>query len=208
MRKPSARGVLRIVVLTVCLPWREPSCRMACGRGRCACRPPSHRLLDLDQAGDDGLPTRLHEAQAGGDLRAHRARLEVAFGGQRLHLAHRHRVDGALVGRAVVDIHLGDVGEDQQDVGADLLGEQGGGEILVDDRRDAVETAAAVARHGDAAAARADHERPALDQGRDRRAGDDLAGLRRRHDPPPAAAGVLAHGDALLEHHLRGGASS
>ena len=43
---------------------------------------------------------------------------------------------------------------------------------------------------------------PALGEVADRLELDDLAGLGAGHDASPAAARVLAHGEALLEHHL------
>ena len=51
-----------------------------------------------------------------------------------------------------------DVGEQQQDVRAQPLGEQRGGQVLVDDGLDAAQAAVAVAHDRHAAAARADHE--------------------------------------------------
>ena len=80
-------------------------------------------------------------------------------------------------------------------------GEQRRGEVLVDHRVDAGERAAAP-HHGHAAAARADDEGAGLGEVAHGLELDDLPGLGAGHDAAPAAARVLAHGEALLEHHL------
>ena len=56
--------------------------------------------------------------------------------------------------------------------------------------------------HGHAAAARADDEAARVDEASDRLELDDLAGLGAGHHAAPAAPRVLAHREALLEHHL------
>ena len=126
----------------------------------------------------------------------------MAFGGVGLHLGEGHGAERLLLGGVVVDVGLGHVGEDEERVGGHLLGEQGGGEVLVDDRVDAREGAALAAHHGDAAAARADDADAVADHVDDRLAGHDLDGLGAGHHAAPAPPGVLAHGVALLEHHL------
>ena len=105
-----------------------------------------HRLHDFGEAGDDRCATRGHEAHAGRHLGAHGARLEVAFGGVGLHLGEGHGAERPLFGGVVVDVGLGHVGEDEERVGGHILGEQGGGEVLVDDRVDAREGAALLAK--------------------------------------------------------------
>ena len=98
-------------------------------------------------------------------------------------------------------VGLGHVGEDEERVGAELAREQRRREVLVDDRVDAGEGAAA-AHHRHAAAAGADDEAAAVDEVADGLELDDLARLGAGHHAPPAASRVLAHGEALLEHHL------
>ena len=55
---------------------------------------------------------------------------------------------------AETGLDVGHVGEDQQGVGTELPGQQRGGQVLVDDRLDAVEAAVRPAAHRDPAAAR------------------------------------------------------
>ena len=112
-----------------------------------------------------GPPPR-DEAQGRLDLRAHRARRELAL------RRHTPRISPSVtrpssrgLGRAPADDGVGDVGGDDEHVGADGAGEQGGREVLVDDRLDAVHGAVGAADDGDAAAA-----------GRD----DDVAGVEQR----------------------------
>ena len=56
--------------------------------------------------------------------------------------------DGLLVPGAVVGVDVRYVGEDEQEVGLEFLGEQGGREVLVDDRLDPGQRAGVVVGGG------------------------------------------------------------
>ena len=73
-----------------------------------------------------------------------------------------------------------DVGQQQQRIGAELVGEQGGREVLVDDGLDAVQGAVGSRRHGNSAAARADHDDAGVEEPANGLQLDDLARLGRR----------------------------
>ena len=103
-------------------------------------------------------------------------------GGVRLHLGEGHPAELALP-RAVPQSSDGvvDVGGDDEHVGAEGAGEQGGGEVLVDDGLDAAQPAVGLAHDGDAAAA-----------GRD----DDVAGARAARAAGPASSTSSGSGEA------------
>ena len=74
-----------------------------------------------------------------------------------LRLLKGHSVEPLLVGFAEINGNLFDRRGDQEQLRADLLGKQGGGKVLVDDRGDTFVLAIALVDNRDAAAARADH---------------------------------------------------
>jgi hypothetical protein len=71
--------------------------------------------------------------------------------------------------------------------GAELLGEQRAGEVLVDDGLDPAERAPLIVDDRDPAAAVGDHDRPVVEQQLDRRSVDARERFGRGHDPPPPA---------------------
>ena len=81
---------------------------------------------------------------------------------------------------APVEVHRVGIGQDQQRVRVDLTGEQSGREVFVDHRLNAMKTIGFF-HYRHAAAAVADHEMVAGDQGADRVALNDAFGLWRRH---------------------------
>ena len=127
-------------------------------------------LLDvLERADGRPLPGRLDEAGGGLDLRAHRP------GGERPRpqLVGGDPVEPALLGCAPAVVDAVDVGRHDEEVGADLAGEQLAGQVLVDHRLDAAE-GAVLPRHPrrrDPAAAGADDDTSLLEQPAD---GPDL----------------------------------
>jgi hypothetical protein len=137
------------------------------------------RVLEAPDGGS--CPCRRDEACRGLGLGRHRARGQRE-GAQLVRRGHPH---GALGGRAMVEVDGVDVGEQQERVGAEVDGEQRGGEVLVDDRFDPGEGSVRRADHGHAAAAGADHEDAAGGQAPDRFQLDDRAGLGRGHDAAP-----------------------
>ena len=86
------------------------------------------------------LAALLHEAADGVDLRSHRAAGEVALGGQSRSSLTVTRPIGSASGRRS-GARPGDVGGDDEHVGLDGAREQGGAEVLVDDRLHAVQGA-------------------------------------------------------------------
>ena len=128
------------------------------------------------------------EAQRGLDLRAHAAAGELPGGGVLAHLGDgdpAQRPGGRL---PEVDHHVGDVGGDDEGVGAELAGQDRGGEVLVDDGLDAAQggPVPAVVRDRDATAAGADDDEAGAGQGVDRRGVDDGLRLGGGDDPAPA----------------------
>src|SRR3954469_424582 len=93
---------------------------------------------DVLERGDDGAAAAcVDEAESGLDLRAHAAPRELAGGGVRAHLRDAHAAQCSLLRRPEVDHHVRDVGGDDEGLGVHLAGEDGGGEVLVDDGLDA-----------------------------------------------------------------------
>jgi len=123
---------------------------------------------------------------AGGDLGAHRAGRESHTG----QVVQVEAVQRGGPGCAEVGHHGGHVGEYQQLVGVDGDGEQGHGEVLVDDGLDALEQARAVIDDRGSAAAPADDHRLVLQQMCDRSLLDDPLWVRGGDDTtPPVAVG-------------------
>ena len=75
----------------------------------------------------------------------------------RLRLRQREVVERSLLGRAEAQRHFLNGGRDQEEIRGEVVGEKGGGEVLVDDRGDAVQIPVLVGHDRDAAAARRDH---------------------------------------------------
>ncbi len=109
----------------------------------------------------------------------------------------------ALLRGAPVDRGVVDVGGDDEHVGLEGAGEQGGGEVLVDDGLDAAEPAVGLAHHGDAAAAGRDDDVAGLEQRAHRADVEHLERLGGGHDAAPALlAAVLPH-LAVVDQRLR-----
>ena len=103
-----------------------------------------------------------------------------------------------LLRRAPVEVHGVDVGRDDEQVGAQPLGEHGGGPVLVDDGLDAGQGARPRPVHrGDATAPGADDHAALVEQPAHRAGLEDAQRRRGRHDPTPGGA-VLADRPALL----------
>jgi len=132
-------------------------------------------LVEPADAGASARP--LGEPAGGLHLRPHRAGGEV----HPAQLGRRGVPDRARGGRAPAGLDLGDIGEHQQEVGSDLLGEQRGGQILVDHGLDAGE-ARRREDDRDPAAPGADDEHACVEQEPDRLDLDDPGRLRRCHD--------------------------
>ena len=115
-----------------------------------------------------------------------------------LRLLEGHSVEPLLVGLAKVDGNLFDRCGDQEQLRADLLGKQGGGKVLVDDRGDTFVLAIALIDNRDAAAAHGDDGHAGIDQQLDRFQLEDLPGHRGSDNPPPAAPGILHNRPAHL----------
>ena len=81
-----------------------------------------------------------------------------------------------LLGGVVVGVDAVGIGQDEQGVGFEVFGEDGCGEVFVDDCFDALEFAGVVADDGDAAAAGADDDGSGLEQGADESGFDDALG--------------------------------
>src|SRR3954467_12409580 len=116
---------------------------------------------DVFQGRDDGAASAgLDETQDGVDLGAHAAAGELTRGSILAQLGDAHPAQRPGGRRPEVDHHVRDVGGDDERVGADLAGEDRGGEVLVDDGLDAAEAGAvpAVVGHRDAAATGADDD--------------------------------------------------
>lgn len=106
------------------------------------------------------------------------------------------------IGRAVADHHRLYVRDQQQHVGVKGFGQQGGGEVLVDDGLHAAQPAGlGVPHHRDTAPAGADHDRPGIEQQPDQAGLHDPLRLWGRHHPAPALP-VLAHGPAAFRGQL------
>ena len=97
-------------------------------------------LQQGDEGGTAGLA--LREFDGGLDLGQHGAGGELALRGILLGLRGRQMVQPFLVGLAVVDGDLFHGGEDDERVGVQLLSQQLGGKVLVDDGTGALEVVA------------------------------------------------------------------
>ena len=117
----------------------------------------------VERCNDGTVAAVFDEFNACVDFGPHRTFEEVAAGREFLDFVEADLFDVFLVGLAVVEFGVVDVGEDEEDVGVDELGEFGAGEVFVDDGCGAVE-AVFVAHDGDAAAARSDDDAAAVDQ--------------------------------------------
>ena len=113
-------------------------------------------------------------------------------------------VQPGLVGLAEVNGHLLHGGEDDEGIGVDLLGQHAGGEVLVDDRRRALEVVALGLVDRDAAAAAGHHHQSGVHHVADGLNLDDGLGLGRGHHTAVAPARVLNDVIAPLSHHFVG----
>ena len=102
-------------------------------------------------------------------------------------------------------ITLRDVGGDDQDVGAELAGEQRGGEVLVDDGLDAAQRVPVrpSSHDRDAAAAGADDDEPGVGQRVDGGGVDDRMRLGRGDDAAPALLAAVLPDLAVLDRTAR-----
>src|SRR6478736_5426019 len=158
---------------------------------------------ELVESCDDRARTaRADEAQGGLDLRAHGARREVAGGGIRLHLGERDPADVVGVGRAPAGDGVRDVGRDDERVGVDGAGEQGGREVLVDNRLDAVHGAVTAADDGDATTAGRDDDVTSGEERVERMRLEDLDGLGGGDDATPALLAAVLPALAVVDERL------
>ena len=95
---------------------------------------------------------------------------------------------GVCVGVAEVAHHVLDVGDDQQHVGVQRLGEHGARQVLVDDGFHALQLPALVADDGHSPAAGADDDGAALQEQSDQPGLHDPLRPRRADDAAPAGA--------------------
>lgn len=125
----------------------------------------------LERADRRGVPGGVGKAGGGFDLGGHRSGGEPVLPQGVCPGA----ADGTGVGCSEVELHSEDVGEQQQAVGAEPLGEESGCEVLVDDGVDAAEVAGVVERNGHATPTGGDDDDAAVDEPLDRvQLGDGL----------------------------------
>ena len=99
-----------------------------------------------------------------------------------------------------MDGHLLHGGEDDEAVGVQLAGQAGGGKVLVDDRRRALEVEALGLEHGDTAAAAGNDHQTGVHHVLNGLNLHDGLGTGRGHHTAVAASGVLHHGVVALFH--------
>ena len=138
---------------------------------------------------DGGETARAADEGGGrGHLGTHRPAGERAIGDAGGRLGERQHGHAGLAGRPATETDGRDIGQEEQRLGPHGLGEQHGGEVLVDHGLQAGEGAIVAAGNGDAAAARGDDDGPAVDEGAQARRLHDLERCGRGHDAPPAGA--------------------
>ena len=97
-------------------------------------RPAVDGFLEQARPGDDHPPaTVLQEVYGRLDLRLHAARREVPLLDVALSFGDAHAIDAALLRFAEVEGHLVHRRRDDEDAGLEVLGQQAGGSVLVDD---------------------------------------------------------------------------
>ena len=119
----------------------------------------------------------LSELHGGLYLGQHGALGELALGDVLAGLSGSQLVQTLLVGLVEVDGHLLHGGEDDEHIGVQLLGQQLGGEVLIDNGSRALQVVALGTVDGDAAAAAADDDVAAVAEGADGAQLHDLLGL-------------------------------
>ena len=168
-----------------------------------------HGLGGLVQGADDAgaALAGAGELDGGADLGLHGALAELALVGQALGLVGGDVLELLLVGLAEVDGDVLDGGQQEQDVGVAVLGQQLAAQVLVDDGGDALVATLVlvVADDGDAAAAAGDDDELVVEQVEDGVGLDDLLGVGGGDDAAPAAAGILDEDlGGVLGHELLG----
>ena len=163
---------------------------------------PSLAFSRSDQGGAVGGA--LGEFHGSLHLGQHGAGGEVAPFHVDLGLGGGQTVQPGLVGLAEVNGHLLHGGEDDEGIGVDLLGQHAGGEVLVDDRRRALEVVAFGLIDRDAAAAAGHHHQSGVHHVADGLNLDDGLGLGRGHHTAVAPARVLNDVIAPLSHPFVG----
>ena len=168
-----------------------------------------HGLGGLVQGADDAgaALAGAGELDGGADLGLHGALAELALVGQALGLVGGDVLELLLVGLAEVDGDVLDGGQQEQDVGVAVLGQQLAAQVLVDDGGNALVATLVlvVADDGDAAAAAGDDDELVVEQVEDGVGLDDLLGIGGSDDAAPAAAGILDEDlGGVLGHELLG----
>ena len=168
-----------------------------------------HGLGGLVQGADDAgaALAGAGELDGGADLGLHGALAELALVGQALGLVGGDVLELLLVGLAEVDGDVLDGGQQEQDVGVAVLGQQLAAQVLVDDGGDALVATLVlvVADDGDAAATAGDDDELVVEQVEDGVSLDDLLGIGGSDDAAPAAAGILDEDlGGVLGHELLG----
>ena len=168
-----------------------------------------HGLGGLVQGADDAgaALAGAGELDGGADLGLHGTLAELTLVGQALGLVGGEVLELLLVGLAKVDGDVLDGGQQKQDVGVAVLGQQLAAQVLVDDGGNALVAALVlvVADDGDAAAAAGDDDELVVEQVEDGVGLDDLLGIGGGDDATPAAAGILDEDlGGILGHELLG----
>ncbi len=169
----------------------------------------SHGLGGLVQGADDAGAALAGTGELDGsaDLGLHGTLAELALVGQALGLVGGEVLELLLVGLAEVDGDMLDGGQQEQDVGVAILGQQLAAQVLVDDGGNALVATLVlvVADDGDAAATAGDDDELVVEQVEDGVSLDDLLGIGGGDDATPAAAGILDEDlGGILGHELLG----
>ena len=146
-------------------------------------------VLGLLQQGDEGgtAGLGLGKLHSGLYLGQHGAGGEMALGLILAGLGGSQVAEPLHIGLAEVDGHLLHCGEDDEGIGIQLLGQQLGGKVLVDDGAGTVEGVALTAGDGDTAAAAGDGQIAGSQQGTDGLDLNDGNGLGRRRNLKPVS---------------------
>src|SRR5256714_385984 len=97
-------------------------------------------------------------------LRSHASLAERAFTGQPIGFRDTHRIDGAFFIGAPASINGIDIGENEEQFGAQFSRKNRGSEVLVDDSIDAFEAQRWIPVNGNAAAPTRDYDGVAIEQ--------------------------------------------
>ena len=168
-----------------------------------------HGLGGLVQGADDAgaALAGTRELDGSANLGLHGTLAELTLVGQALGLVGGEVLELLLVGLAEVDGDVLNGGQQKQDVGVAVLGQQLAAQVLVDDGGNALVAALVlvVADDGDAAATAGDDDELVVEQVEDGVGLDDLLGIGGGDDATPAAAGILDEDlGGILGHELLG----